>query len=73
MQTQILSPWLNIRQAAAHIGTSVAFLRKSVRLKKVPFARAGTKVLRFKRSELDKWLEANSCGGEITYRKDEGR
>ena len=65
--------WWDIRKAADHLGVSVAFLRKAVRLRKVPFARAGTKALRFRRSDLDQWLEANGCGGEITYRKHEGR
>lgn len=54
--------WLDIREAAAHLNVSVAFLRKSVRLNKVPFARAGTKVLRFRRSDLDRWLESNGSG-----------
>lgn len=63
------SEWCNIKAAAAHLGVSVAFLRKAVRLRKVPFARAGSKVLRFRRSDLDRWLEANSCGGEVTYAK----
>jgi excisionase family DNA binding protein len=56
--------WCNIRQAAEHIGVSVAFLRKAVRLRKVLFARAGSKALRFRRSDLDRWLEANGCIGE---------
>ena len=38
--------WLDIREATAHLNVSVAFLRKSVRLKTVPFARAGKKILR---------------------------
>lgn len=58
------APWCDIRAAAAHLGVSVAFLRKAVRLKKVPFARAGSKALRFRRSDLDRWLEANGSSGE---------
>jgi excisionase family DNA binding protein len=65
--------WLNIREAARHIGMSVAFLRKATRNKSVPFCRAGTKALRFDREALDVWLTANGCGGEITYHKHEGR
>jgi len=59
--------WCDIRAAAAHLGVSVAFLRKAVRLRKVPFARAGTKALRFRRSDLDRWLEAHGCTGEVEY------
>jgi excisionase family DNA binding protein len=67
------SEWWDIRKAAAHLGMSVAFLRKAVRLRKVPFARAGTKSLRFRRSDLDCWLEANGCSGEITAQSHKSR
>ena len=65
--------WCNIREAAAHIGMSIAFLRKLVRFRKVPFARLGSKALRFRKADLDSWAEANGCGGEISYSKDESR
>ena len=55
--------WLNIKEAARHIGMSVAFVRKSVRNKTIPFSRIGTKSLRFDRDALDEWLTANSCRG----------
>ncbi len=60
--------WWNIKQAATHLGVSVAFLRKAVRLRKIPFARAGAKSLRFRRADLDRWLEANGCSGEASSR-----
>jgi excisionase family DNA binding protein len=63
------SEWCNIRQAAAHLGVSVGFVRKAVRLKQIPFARLGTKALRFRLSDLDRWAEANGTGGEITHLK----
>ncbi len=49
--------WCNIRQAAAHVGMSVAFMRKAVRNGSVPFVRVGSKALRFRRSDLDRWME----------------
>ena len=67
------SEWCNIKEAASHLGISVAFLRKAVRLRKVPFARVGTKALRFRRSDLDRWLVANGCGGEVSVRNKEAR
>jgi excisionase family DNA binding protein len=67
------SEWCDIKKAAAYMGMSVAFLRKAVRLRTVPFARAGSKSLRFRRSDLDHWLEANGCHGEVAARNDEGR
>jgi excisionase family DNA binding protein len=72
-EPRLNSEWWNIKQAASHLGISVAFLRKAVRMRKVPFARIGTKVLRFRRSDLDHWLEANGCGGEVTARNDKGQ
>ena len=51
--------WWNIKQAAAYLGVSIAFLRKAVRLGKIPYVRVGSKVLRFRRTELDLWLEAS--------------
>ncbi len=65
--------WWDIRKAAEHLGVSVAFLRKAVRLKKVPHARAGSKALRFRRDDLDRWMEQNGCGGEVTARNGKGR
>jgi excisionase family DNA binding protein len=68
-----LSDWMTIKDASQYLKMSVGFLRKAVREQRIPFARVGSKVLRFRREELDRWLEANSCGGEITYHKHEGR
>ena len=65
--------WCDIKKAAAYMGMSVAFLRKAVRLRKVPFGRVGSKSLRFRRSDLDHWLESNGCHGEVSARNDEGR
>jgi excisionase family DNA binding protein len=58
-------PWVDIRCAADHTGMSVPFLRKQVRLKRIPFVRAGTKNLRFRKSELDQWMKARSHIGEL--------
>ena len=59
--------WCNINQAASHIGMSVAFLRKAVRQRRISFVRVGSKALRFRPSDLDRWLESNSCGGQVEY------
>ena len=59
--------WWDIRKAASYLGVSVAFLRKAVRLRKVPFGRVGSKALRFRRADLDRWAEASGTAEEITY------
>ena len=59
--------WWNIKQAASHLGVSVAFLRKAVRLRRVPFARVGAKALRFRRLDLDRWVESNGCWGDVNH------
>lgn len=52
--------WLTIREAANYIGMSAGFLRKAVRLQRVPHTRIGSKALRFDRDALDQWLAAQS-------------
>lgn len=61
--------WLNLHQAAQHINTSEAFIRKSVRNRKIPFVRVGGKILRFNQAELDYWLQSTGSGGELHYTK----
>lgn len=59
--------WLTIREAADYIRMSVAFLRKSVRLRTVPYTRIGSKALRFDRNALDSWMALGACDGEVNY------
>jgi excisionase family DNA binding protein len=62
MQTQSFSSdglW-NITSTAKYLGMSVAFLRKAVRQKKIPYSRIGDKVLRFSKRDLDAWVAAYS-------------
>ena len=56
----IESEWLTIAQVSKYLNISPAFLRKLVRRKAIPFARVGSKALRFLRSELDAWMAVNS-------------
>jgi excisionase family DNA binding protein len=64
-QVQTDKKWLTIKEAASYIGMSVGFLRKNVRLRSVPYARLGSKALRFDRDALDAWISARSCGSEV--------
>jgi excisionase family DNA binding protein len=60
--------WLSIREAADYMGMSVSFVRRAVRQRIVPFARVGSKVLRFDKAALQAWMEANgaevNCGNK---------
>jgi excisionase family DNA binding protein len=63
MEYPNLEQWCNIRQAASHLGMSVAFLRKAVRQRRIPFVRVGSKALRFRKAELDAWMQQNGSSG----------
>ncbi|MFL6311752.1 MAG: helix-turn-helix domain-containing protein [Terriglobales bacterium] len=52
----------NINSTAKYLGMSVAFLRKAVRQKRIPFTRIGDKALRFSPQAIDAWVAANSSG-----------
>jgi excisionase family DNA binding protein len=52
----------NISSTAKYLNMSVAFLRKAVRQKRIPFARIGNKALRFSKPDLDAWIAASSSG-----------
>jgi excisionase family DNA binding protein len=73
VQSSDCNRWLSIREAAGYLNMSVPFIRKQVRHRLIPFARVGSKALRFRREDLDRWLESNSCGVEISYLKHERR
>jgi len=65
--------WLTITEAARYIGMSVGFMRRATRNRIVPHTRVGSKSLRYDREALDLWLAENGCGGELNYRKYQGR
>ena len=62
--------WWDIKRTGKYLDVSTAFLRKAVREKRVPFVRIGSKALRFRKEDLDRWLEASSTVRETAYRKD---
>ena len=68
-----IQQWWKIQEAAYYLAVSVAFLRKKVRQRGIPFRRVGSKALRFRQQDLDAWLETdnNSGGGEVSC--DDGR
>lgn len=58
-----VNDYWDIRRTAKYLGMSIAFIRKGVRQRSIPFVRIGNKALRFRKADLDRWAEA----GEVTY------
>lgn len=59
----IFTEWWNVRRAAIYLGMSESFIRKSVRLRSIPFTKVGSKSVRFSKSEIEKWLRRGGpCG-----------
>ena len=52
-------PLLNVDEVAHLLGTSVRHVRRLRAASRIPFVKIGAK-LRFRRSELDAYIEANS-------------
>lgn len=65
--TEHVEGWWDIRRSAEHLGVSVGFLRKAVRNGQVPYARIGSKALRFRREDLDRWALGNSGNRDAQY------
>jgi excisionase family DNA binding protein len=63
----IAEQWWDIRKAAGYLSMSVAFLRKAVRERRIPFCRIGSKCLRFRKQDLDEWMKTNGSDGELSY------
>jgi excisionase family DNA binding protein len=40
-----VAEWWNVRRAARYLGMSESFVRKSVRLRRIPFTRIGEKAI----------------------------
>ena len=56
---QALSEWLTVPEAAAYLKISESALRTLVNRSRVPFCKPSGRMIRFKRSELDSWLESH--------------
>ncbi len=54
--------YLNLTEAAKYLSVSTRFIRD--RLDEIPHRRLGVKILLFKKSELDSWLDQYREGGK---------
>jgi predicted DNA-binding transcriptional regulator AlpA len=60
-----LQPPFKSHEAARYIGMSDSWLRQSRMADRTdgpPFFRAGTRAIRYRRADLDRWLESRLCG-----------
>ena len=53
-------PWLTAAEAARHLGYAIGTLYNKCSAREIPHRKVG-RALRFKRSELDAWVEAQSA------------
>lgn len=55
---------LSIADAAARLGVTERYIRRLVYERRVPFYKVG-RLVRFRSSELDRWLEARRVGPTV--------
>lgn len=55
----IMENMMTVEEAAKYLGVNNSFIRKKVQTSEIPYFKVG-KYLRFRKSEMDKWLESNS-------------
>jgi excisionase family DNA binding protein len=48
--------WFSTRQAAEYLGYAVQTIYNKVDLNEIPFVRVGGRTLKFRKSELDRWI-----------------
>jgi excisionase family DNA binding protein len=53
------SPLLDKQQAADFLNTSIWHIEYLIRHRRIPFVRVGPKIIRFKRDDLEEWIEAS--------------
>ena len=67
-----VTPWMTIEEVAGYLSVSVGTVRNWVSQKYIPHARRG-RVVRFHKSEIDRWLSAGACKGRLTLAVAVGR
>ena len=63
--------YINIEDAAEYLGVKTSTIRTWIKKKNMPSHRVGGKLLKFKRSEIDEWVnsEKNVDIKETSYEK----
>ncbi len=50
--------YIGIEEAAEYLGVKTSTIRSWIKKKNMPFHRIGGKLLKFKRSEIDEWVDS---------------
>lgn len=50
--------YIGIEEAAEYLGVKASTVRSWIKKKNMPFHRVGGKLLKFKRSEIDEWVNS---------------
>ena len=53
--------YISIDEAAAYLGVKPSTIRAWIKSKNMPHHRVGGKLLKFKRSEIDEWIDSSKC------------
>lgn len=67
MSNQQIDKYINIDEAAGYLGVNPSTIRSWIKNKDMPHHRVGGKLLKFKRSEIDNWI--NECEENDTPQK----
>lgn len=56
--------YIGIEEAAEYLGVKAATIRSWIKAKGMPFHRVGGKLLKFKKSEIDEWVNSGKSAME---------
>ena len=66
MAIQYKDNYINIEEAANYLGVKASTIRSWIKKKSMPHHRVGGKLLKFKKSEIDLWIDSDKCNKEQT-------
>ncbi len=69
MTDSIVDNYIGIEEAADYLSVKASTIRSWIKNKGMPHYRVGGKLLKFKRSEIDKWIR---CEDNATREKSQG-
>ncbi|GLI52204.1 hypothetical protein TSYNTROOL_22900 [Tepidanaerobacter syntrophicus] len=61
MANQNKDNYISIEEAAEYLGVKASTIRTWIKTKGMPSHRVGSKLLKFKRSEIDEWVNNEKC------------